>query len=89
MTTAQDYRAWKAAEEARKALPKLLRETSATGLASHLMGEAADALEHYELQISKLRKEMADNDRAAQHEIRDAVAETRWQAAQGHDHGGF
>lgn len=82
-----EYRAQKAKAECRAQLPKLLRETPATGTPSHLMGEAADEIDRLNGVIKQMRADEREAEREARNEIRDAVAEERWAVRERSDAG--
>lgn len=84
-----DYKAMRAAQEARMTLAKRLRETPATGEASRVMGEAADAIDYLHAQLGQLRKDLNEEVREAGREVRAAATEAYWQGRQGEDFGSY
>ena len=75
---ADQYTAWRAAEDARKSLPARLRERPDDALCA----EAAAAVEHYQRMVGQLRQDMRDEQREAQRDARAAAAEGYWQGRQ-------
>lgn len=75
--------------EARKTLAARMRAAQATGEASRLLEEAANAVDFLHAKVAQLRRDMNEQEREAGREIRSAVAEARWQESQGEDYGGY
>lgn len=81
MADRPDYAAMRAAAEGRKTLATRLRDVSPDAASTPcraLCREAAEAVEHYERVITQMRQDARDEEREARREIRDAVAEARW-----------
>lgn len=75
--------------EARKTLAARMRAAQATGEASRLLEEGANAVDFLHAHVAQLRRDMNEQEREAGREIRSAVAEARWQERQGEDYGGY
>jgi hypothetical protein len=69
----------RAAHEARKTLPPRLLDPALN----------AAALRWYESALNQARRDLIEEQREAQREVRDAVAEERWRANQGEDYGSW
>lgn len=76
---AHDYHAWKAADAARRTLAARLREGPAT---PELVAEAAAAIDHLHERIAQMQRDARDEQREAQRDARAAASEGYWQGRQ-------